>query len=117
MILTTINIDIVKDVAHFVENNYYDCNTLLNAIKGKVTNQRISDNANSIIIEGVSDKIATIVIGCNDNMITYITFYGLIDINPKELSLLFKDSRESYSIRDDLYFYFFNEDKLNDSYT
>jgi hypothetical protein len=85
-------------------------------ISGEIKYQKVNDGYYKIIIEKVSDNIKTVVIDCDSNKIRSIAFYGSLNIQAKEIINLFKYYREHYSIRDDLYFYFFNEEKKSKDY-
>jgi hypothetical protein len=58
-----------------------------------------------------------VIVDCKQHKIKAISFNGFIAIHPNELWEVFKNYRKGYSLRDDLNFYFFNEDKKNGNYT
>jgi ABC-type xylose transport system substrate-binding protein len=116
MKIVQIFINDIKVIADWIENNKYDCNGVLSLLNGEIENQRVSDGYNKIIIRKVSGSILAAIVDCKDNEIKAISFNGSIDINPKELFMMFENYREGYSIQDDLYFYFFNEDKQKGNY-
>lgn len=76
-----------------------------------IENQPVNDYYNKIIVRNVSDSIQTVIIDCKKNKIETVSFHGLIKICSKDLFEVYNNFREGYSMRDDLYFYFFNEDK------
>lgn len=111
MTITQIHITDIKSIVNEIERSNCDCNALLSMVKGEIENQQVNDYYNKIIVRNVSDSILTIIIDCNKNKIEAVGFHGLIKISSKELFEMYKYYREGYSMRDDLYFYFFNEDK------
>ncbi|ULQ55429.1 hypothetical protein KJS94_12330 [Flavihumibacter rivuli] len=111
MRLTEINMTSIEFIIAKVQKCGYECNSVLNSFQGIIEDQTISDTYNKIIVRDVSDSINTIVFDCRENKIEAISFIGNIKISPKELFEKFKQYREAYSIRDDLYFYFFNENR------
>ncbi len=111
MTITQLNITYIKFIVNEIERRNCDCNALLSMIKGEIENQPVNDSYNKIIIRNVSDSILTVIVDCKKNKIETVSFHGLINISPKELFKIYKHCREGYSMRDDLYFYFFNEDK------
>lgn len=114
--ITQISMTDVKEIAHEIQKINYDCNELPGLISGEIKYQRVNDTYSKIIIEKVSDNIKTAVIDCDSGKIKSIVFYGSLNIQAKEIFSLFKDYREHYSIYDDLYFYFFNEEKKSGNY-
>lgn len=117
MQIDQIFVNTIKAIAQEVESHDYNCDSILANMKGEVQTQKINNTLDKIIVRNVSDSITTIIIDCKAGKITAITFNGSIAINAKELFEMFKDYRERYSVRDDLYFYFLNESKENGSYT
>lgn len=116
IMITQISINDIQEIAKEIEKINYDCNELSHLFSGEIKQQKVSDFHNKIIIERVSDKINTVVIDCTENKIRSIAFYGSMNIQVDETFNFFKDYREQYSIHDDLYFYFFNEEKIVGTY-
>ncbi|SFP79718.1 hypothetical protein [Parafilimonas terrae] len=116
MKISQIKIEDIQTIYFLIESNNYSCNRLIEIIDKNVTTQKINENESTIILNKVSENISTIVLGCEISRIKTITFYGNINVTPKELWNIFKKYREGYSIHDDLYFYFFNEDKESRNY-
>ena len=108
-------IEHINTITDKIKNS--DCRSVLDILNGEVEKQKINDNYYKIILREVSDYIKVIIIDCKANSVQAISFNGTINISPKQLFEMFKNYREGYSIRDDLYFYFFNEDKKNGDYT
>ena len=111
MTISQIHITDIKSIVNEIERSNCDCNALLSVVKGEIEDQPVNDNYNKIIVRNVSDSILTVIIDCKKNKIEAVSFHGLIKISSKELFEMYKHYREGYSMRDDLYFYFFNEDK------
>lgn len=111
MTITGIYITDLKSIIKEIEDSYRDCNALLNVFKGEIENQQVNEYYNKIIVRNVSDSILTVIIDCKKNIIESVSFHGSIKISAKELIGMYRKFREGYSMRDDLYFYFFNEDK------
>lgn len=111
MAITQIHIADIKSISDQVEQNGRDCNDFLNIVKGEVEFQKVNENYNKIIIRNASSSIRTIIIDCKENKIEAVSFNGTIQISPKDLFEMYKHYRQGHSVRDDLYFYFFNEDK------
>jgi hypothetical protein len=116
MRIDKISLASIKEIISFVDAENFDCKCLLKITEGQVSAQQASGSINSLIIKSVSDTIATIVVGCVINKIQSITFYGDIDITPSELYSEFVNYRENYLLKDDFYFYIFNEDKKSGNY-
>jgi hypothetical protein len=115
--ISQIFINDIKVITNNIENCDYDCGYVLSMMNGKIESQKVSDNYDKIIIREISSSILTVIIDCKEKKIRSISFNGYIDINPKELFLMYADYREGYSIRDNMYFYFFNEDRKKGNYT
>lgn len=101
----------IKWIADEVQNSKCHDFEKLGIPRANFKKIRIDDSSEKIIYSEISDSIRSVVIDCRYNRIENITFYGSIDISPDQLFNIFKHYRESYSIKDDLYFYFFNEEK------
>ncbi|HWK02985.1 MAG TPA: hypothetical protein VNS58_05115 [Puia sp.] len=114
--ITQISTSNIEEIAHEIQGIDYDCNALSHLISGEIKYQKVNDAYYKIIIEKVSNDIKTVVIDCAANKIKSIAFYGSLNIQAKEIFSFFKNYREHYSIHDDLYFYFFNEEKKSGSY-
>lgn len=114
--ITQISTSKIEEFAQEIEKINFDCKEILHLISGEIRHQKVNDVYNKIIFEKVSDNIKTVVIDCEANKIKAIAFYGSLNIKFKEIFDLFKTYREHYSIHDDLYFYFFNEEKILRNY-
>ena len=111
-----ISIADINILSNIIERNNFDCNCLHEILPGQIEIQKINHDNSKIIIKNISEDISVAVVDCTNNKIKNILFNGVIDINPQELVLVFGTFREGYSIYDDLYFYFFNEDRKNGNY-
>jgi hypothetical protein len=116
MEMTPLSINNIKSIAENIEKSDYDCNRQLRDLNGDIETQVIDENYKKLIIRNMSGNVRAIVIDCKSDRIKAISFNGIIEISPKKLWEIYKTYREAYSIRDDLYFYFFNEDKKQGNY-
>lgn len=115
--LNIINYEELQRVIDLMEDNgNCEIERLRSIFPGKVKVQIINEHSSTFIFEGVSKLISTIVVGCQDGKICSITFYGEIEISPEDLYSRYKIFSDSYSYRDDLHFYIFNEDKAQGNY-
>ena len=111
MRITQIYVHDIKAIADQIEAGDYNSEILLSNINGKTEIQKVEDAYDKFIIRNVSASILAIIIDCKKGKIKAISFNGFLGIKPKELFTMFGDYREGYSAKDDLYFYFFNENK------
>ena len=114
--ISQISITSIDEIVHEIQRINYSCNELPHLINGELKTQKINQMYKKIIIEKVSDNIKTIVVDCNSNKIKSIAFYGVLNIQPKDIFSFYKHYRQHYSVRDDLYFYFFNEERALGNY-
>jgi hypothetical protein len=106
----------IELIANMIEKNNNDCHSILSSVNGEVERQHIDVGYDKVIVRNVSDKITMAVIDCKEQKIKSITFYGKIEISRKELLEMFPTYRKAMSFRDNLYFYFFNEEKRERNY-
>jgi hypothetical protein len=109
--ITKIDIDQLWEIVQLIEKNNHDPLSLTTALQGDILKQVINKNDYSIIIRNISESLSAVVIGCNDDKISVVTFYGTIYITPEQVFNIYKTYKETYSYRDDLHFYFFNDNK------
>jgi hypothetical protein len=111
-----INGEELQNVISSIETSNYVPESLVRRFKGKVSNQNINESTYTILIEDISKSLSTVFIGCQNSKIASVTFYGAIEITPKQLLNIYNKPREAYSFRDDLYFYLFNEDRTSGNF-
>lgn len=116
MILDEISIVTIELIVDEIRSNNFDCNSLLGSFKKGIEYHNLNDEYTKIVVRDMSKTINVTVMDCKNDKIQSISFYGSISITPIALLEKYKQYREAYSARDDLYFYFFNEDKLIGDY-
>lgn len=116
MELTEINIVNLTRMVEEVQRNHHDCNCLISSIPGDVQNIKVNDKYEKTIVRNVSESITMIIIDCRESKIEAISFHGNIKISPKDLYEMYKKYREAHAVKDNLYFYFFNENKEKGNY-
>jgi len=115
--VTQITIDSIVVIGQQILNSGQKCSSIDHLIKGERKDQKINDDYNKIIFYNVSSDIKTVVIDCMHDTIESITVYGTLNVTPRQLYLKYNNFRETYSVHDDLYFYFFNYDKNDAKYS
>ena len=93
--LTKVNYEELQRVISLIENSNFNIESLKPIFSGKVKNQKINEHTSSLIFEEVSKSISAIVVGSQDEKISSITFYGDINITPKQLYDTYKIFSES----------------------
>lgn len=98
-----------------IEDLNFDCPGLLHFLGGEIEEQKVNNSTLKLIV--TKSKInAMIVIDSTNALINGIALYGKFEITPIDLLTYFETYRESYSFRDELYFYYFNENKFKGNY-
>lgn len=110
------NIKEILTIADKVQNQHFDCNEILRLFSGTIEYQKVDDNYYKSIIRDIPNSTLTVIVDCKNKRVISISFNGSLNITGNDIFKLFGNYRESYSIRDDLYFYFFHEDKKNFNY-
>lgn len=100
-----------------LRNNEFECKAVKEFFLGEATVQIVNNNYKKIIVKNKEHSIKEVMIDCINDKVNAITLYGKLNISPSELLEKFKKYRETYSIRDELYFYFFNEDLIGEEYS
>jgi hypothetical protein len=116
MIVSIDSMDEVKRIVELVETNLFELKNFMKNVNGTVTTQNTDEKHLTTIVKDISESISAIVIGSAHSKIYSITIYGSIEITPKDLYVLFGSYREAYSFKDDLYFYFFNENNKTSNF-
>lgn len=102
----------IKSIAEFVVINKNSCEDLATKFKGTLSRQEVNKQWIKFIIR--SDAIIkSIVIDCQNNKITGITFSGTLDITYADLVALFGESKQYYERYDDANEFFFKNDTVD----
>lgn len=111
MILNEISLSTINWIIGQASGDSDKLNTFFNSLKGEREYQHINAGYTKIIIRNISEHINHIVVDFKNNKIASLYFQGNISVTPDELLQKFGQYREFFSVRDDLYFYFFNENR------
>ena len=103
----------IKIIAERIEGNKFNCDCIYEILTGEIQIQQINDEYKKIIIRNISRNINMVVVDCIRNEVKSLSLNGNLNINPTELYQMFSNFREVFSVHDNLFFYFFNEDKKN----
>lgn len=100
-----------------LKNNQNKCKSIEGVFLGESFVQIVNSSYKKIVIKNTEHSISDVVIDCINENVHAITFYGKLDISPFGLVQKFRKYREDYSFRDELYFYFFNEDSIGGDFS
>ncbi len=98
----------VKSIATFIAENKYSCEDLAATFKGDLSRQEVNKQWMKFIIRN-NATIKSIVIDCQNNKTTAITFSGILDITYADLVSLFGEGKEYYERYDDTIEFLFGE--------
>ncbi len=101
--------DNILEVIDYFKDNRASCEKLTETFNKHVETTSMGADKYKHIIRDLSESIKVVVIDCQKNIITNMTFYGTLSITHYDLVRLFGEERTVYSFHDDITFYFFNE--------
>lgn len=98
----------IKSIAAFIEVNKNSCNDLAAKFKGTLLRQEVNKQWIKLIIKSDA-AIKSIIIDCQNNKVTGITFSGMLEITYTDLVALFGKGNEYYERYDDSIEFFFKD--------
>ena len=105
----------IKLIGTFVAANQNSCNDLVAKFKGTLSHQEVNKQWIKFIIKSDA-TIKSVVIDCQNNQVTGITFSGILDITFTDLVALFGQGSEFYERYDDTIEFIF-KDAVLDNYS
>jgi len=97
----------VEDILKSLEMSAFDCVEINKIYKGSVETTVISSFKKKLIITSYSKEPKTIIVDCENDKITAISFIGSLSISASNIISTYGQPKESFSFRDELYFYSF----------
>lgn len=111
--LKDISIDTLGEVVNFIIDNIDNASSF-----GRVIGDIKVDNGfGTVFYKPKNNYFNSISISSKKNKITHVDFFGNFNFTYKQLISKYGNYREHYSPRDNLYFYFFNENKVRSNFS
>lgn len=103
----------IKSIAAFIVVNKNLCDDLAAKFKGTLLRQEVNKQWIKLIIKSDA-AIKSIIIDCQNNKVTGITFSGMLEISYTDLVTLFGKGNEYYERYDDTIEFFFKDTAIDD---
>ena len=100
-------LDGIENILIFLEKAAFDCFEINKIYEGSAETIVISSLKKKLIITPHSKKVRKIIVDCENDKVIAISFIGSLSIAAADIISTYGQPKESYSFRDELYFYSF----------